>query len=68
MVGKYSGEVVDQSKVSRWFNETEPSLSETRYLAKALEVDPGWLGFGDESSAPVPPDPARATPMPRARR
>lgn len=57
MVGELRGERVAQSTVSDWFKSVVPAVDDVEWLAKALEVDPGWLAFGDASGAPRPRDP-----------
>jgi transcriptional regulator with XRE-family HTH domain len=61
-VGKVLGvsEPISQSAVSRWFRGATPDLETIGAIAKALEVDPGWLAFGDNSQAPSPEDMFRA--------
>ena len=54
MVGKLRGQPVPQTTVSDWFNAVVPGLHDVEYIAKALEVDPGWLAFGHASQAPPP--------------
>jgi transcriptional regulator with XRE-family HTH domain len=56
-VGRLLGEAeLSQSAVSRWFKGATPDLDTIAAIAKALEVDPGWLAFGDASLAPSPED------------
>ena len=56
-VGKMLGEEeISQSAVSRWFRGSVPDLETIAAMAKALEVDPGWLAFGEASQAPSPED------------
>lgn len=45
---------ISQSTASRWFGGSVPDLRTLLSIAVELEVDPGWLAFGDESRAPVP--------------
>ena len=46
---------VAPSQVSEYkARETAPSSERTLALAKEMEVDPGWLAFGEESAAPAP--------------
>jgi transcriptional regulator with XRE-family HTH domain len=41
--------------INKWFNEgVVPDIATIAALAKVLQVDPGWLAFGDESRAPAP--------------
>lgn len=43
------------SSVSAWFRgKSLPAMTTLVGLAKALEVDPGWLAFGELSQAPGP--------------
>lgn len=53
--------------VSAWFKGTAPDAETITALARALDVDPGWLAFGAASQAPAPPDPVamKMTPLPR---
>lgn len=44
---------IDQSAVSRW-GRTVPDVKTLEAIASVCDVDPGWLAFGDKSSA-VPP-------------
>jgi transcriptional regulator with XRE-family HTH domain len=71
LIGRLEGEPVPQSTVSDWFNEVVPSVHYMEPLAKALEVDPGWLAFGNASKAPPPTDPGlgqfHPVPPPRKR-
>lgn len=67
MVGKAGGEAVSQSTVSDWFKTVVPSVGVVEYLAKALEVDPGWLAFGPASEAPAPDAPAALLAQPATR-
>lgn len=56
-VGRILGEEdLSQSAVSRWFKGAIPDLDTIEAMAKALEVDPGWLAFGEASAAPSPED------------
>ena len=56
-VGRILGEAeVSQSAVSRWFKGATPDLETIAAIAKALDVDPGWLAFGEDSQAPSPGD------------
>lgn len=50
------GDEVGQSVVTRWFSgESIPDTPLRAWaFARALRVDPGWLIFGTESSAPAP--------------
>lgn len=58
VMGKREG--YSPSAVSRWMGGQEPGELETIIgLAQVLEVDPGWLAFGDASRAPAPSDPTR---------
>jgi transcriptional regulator with XRE-family HTH domain len=65
MVGKAGGVPVAQNTVSGWFRSAMPDVHDIEYLAKALEVDPGWLAFGEASTAQPPDDPSKPIPMPR---
>jgi transcriptional regulator with XRE-family HTH domain len=48
--------------VSKWLNgSSEPNLETIQAIAKAFEVDPGWLAFGEGDP---PNDPAAPIPMP----
>lgn len=67
MVGEMGGEPVSQSTVSDWFRSVVPDVHDIEHLAKALEVDPGWLAFGDASTAQGPEDPSAPVPMPPPR-
>lgn len=55
-VGRYLGleGAVGQGTVSRWFRASIPDLRTIAALALVLNVDPGWLAFGDLSAAPKP--------------
>lgn len=45
----------DASQVSRWFGgRSVPDLRTICEIARALDVDPGWLAFGEDSKAPAP--------------
>ena len=44
----------DQSMVAKWLEGSVPGLDTIAALAVALNVDPGWLAFGDRSLAPAP--------------
>jgi transcriptional regulator with XRE-family HTH domain len=57
LVGRVGGEAVAQNTVSGWFRSAIPDLHDLEHLAKALEVDPGWLAFGSASDASRPDDP-----------
>jgi hypothetical protein len=65
MLGEVGGEPVAQNTISSWFSRAMPDVHDIEYLAKALEVDPGWLAFGEASTAKGPDDPSRPDPMPR---
>jgi transcriptional regulator with XRE-family HTH domain len=56
-VSRALGEAVPQPTVSRWFRDRLPDAPTLCALADALQVDPGWLAFGDASKAPRPDDP-----------
>ena len=56
---KGGGDPVNQTTVSGWLSENIPTLYDIYRLAKALDVDPGWLAFGNSSQAPGPDDPVR---------
>lgn len=64
------GKAVGQTTVSGWFVDTIPSLYDICRLAKALSeppgliVDPGWLAFGESSSARGPEDAGPPIPTP----
>lgn len=45
---------ISQAAVSRWYKSAEPGLATIQALAEILNVDPGWLAFGDASGAPAP--------------
>lgn len=55
-VARYLGlqEAIGQGTVSRWFRGSIPDLRTIGGLALVLNVDPGWLAFGDLSAAPKP--------------
>lgn len=53
-------EPLSQSAVSRWMKGARPELETIAALASVLQVDPGWLAFGELSQAPAPEDPFRA--------
>ena len=59
---------VSQSTISGYFTgKFQPdTIDRWVALAKVLEVDPGWLAFGDDSQAPPPPNPFPSPkPVPR---
>ncbi len=56
-VSRAMGEPIPQPTVSRWFRDRLPDPPTMCALAAALQVDPGWLAFGDASKAPRPNDP-----------
>ena len=59
---------VGQSTISGYFTGRFQPEDVDRWLALArvLEVDPGWLAFGDDSQAPPPPNPFPSPkPVPR---
>ena len=60
MVGRLRGDKVAQTTISDWFKSTVPDIHDIEYLAKALEVDPGWLAFGKATTAQGPQDPVRS--------
>lgn len=68
VVGKLRGEPVSQSTISDWLNKIVPSVRDTLYLAQALQCDPGWLAYGEDSGAPGLDQTAGYRPMPRTRR
>lgn len=43
-----------EARVNRYFRDTIPSLDVIVLLARALEIDPGWLAFGDECKSNAP--------------
>jgi transcriptional regulator with XRE-family HTH domain len=45
---------MNDARVNRYFRDVVPSLEVIAQLARALEVDPGWLAFGEDSKAPTP--------------
>jgi hypothetical protein len=55
-VESYTSEAVSDATVSRWFSgKFMPSEPATMLaVARALQVDPGWLYFGDYSHAEGP--------------
>lgn len=55
-VARYLGaeEPIGQGTVSRWFRSSVPDLRTIAALALVLNVDPGWLAFGELSGAPKP--------------
>jgi len=55
-VSRRLGKPVGQTTVSRWLSGAlvPRDIPKLWALAMALEVDPGWLAFGDESKAPSP--------------
>ena len=57
LIGKVGGESFAQNTVSGWFRDVVPAVHDMEYLARALEVDPGWLAFGRSSNARPPSDP-----------
>lgn len=59
---------VASSTVSRWeADEKKPEdLDTVLGLAKTLKVDPGWLAFGELSSAPAPPNYESRAPIPKS--
>jgi transcriptional regulator with XRE-family HTH domain len=67
LVGKELGrESLTQGAVSHWLSgRNEPDLATIAAIAKALDVDPGWLAFGQGRE---PDDPAAPIPMPRSPR
>lgn len=74
-IGKRLGELrgtapVPQGTVSRWFRGTIPALETIIGLARAYEVDPGWLAFGQHCQSPAPvwftPTPPSASGAPAA--
>lgn len=70
-VAEVLGEPAKQpSTVGRWFKGTLPDLRTTAALASYLGCDPGWLAFGEESSALGPDDhvAAAAEPVPQRQR
>ena len=48
-------EPIGPSNVSRWRHGSVPDLATIAAVATVLSVDPGWLAFGEISSA-GPPD------------
>ncbi len=50
---------LSQSAVSRWMKGSRPDLETIASIAHVLQVDPGWLAFGELSGAPAPEDPFR---------
>ena len=47
--------------VSQWETGTiEPTVGSLAKIAKALDVSPGWLAFGEEPAADDPTNPATA--------
>ena len=52
-------EPLSQSAVSRWMKGAKPDLETIAAIAEVLQVDPGWLAFGELSRAPAPEDPFR---------
>lgn len=50
---------ISQSAVSRWMKGSRPDLEVIAAIAETLNVDPGWLAFGELSAAPAPEDPFR---------
>lgn len=55
---------VHQTTVGRWFKDSMPDGDTIAALAQVLEVDPGWLMFGDQSEAPEPSEISRNQPDP----
>lgn len=55
-VGHFAGRTGFSSKVvGGWYDGgQEPELALKIVIARALDVDPGWLWFGEESAAPAP--------------
>jgi transcriptional regulator with XRE-family HTH domain len=45
---------MDESLVGKWRRGTVPSVAKIAALAQECDVDPGWLAFGDRSTAPAP--------------
>lgn len=55
LIGSVEGvDIVSHVTVGKWMAGQAPSFAHVRALARVLGVDPGWLGFGDESAAPAP--------------
>lgn len=55
LAGTPGGKRVSQGSVSKWMNgEVHPQLELIPAIAYVLNVDPGWLAFGDDSEAPMP--------------
>lgn len=57
MAAEGSDATVTAATVSRWFYGQVPDLWTLGVLAAVLEVDPGWLAFGDDTSAAGPAKP-----------
>ena len=54
-IEKASAHSMSDSTFSRWLNDdAEPELWLIPHVAKVVSVDPGWLAFGGQSSAPAP--------------
>jgi transcriptional regulator with XRE-family HTH domain len=60
-IGRRVGEMLRRDKpfnpsaANKWFNEgSVPDVGTIAALATVLQVDPGWLAFGDASQAPAP--------------
>lgn len=53
------------STVGRWKEGTIPDITTVAAIARACDVDPGWLAFGHLSGAPAPPMAELADAMPR---
>lgn len=68
------GRPVSTSQVTRWRDGREPEVEAMAALAKVLHVDPGWLAFGESSTAEAPEwferddKPTGAAETPRTRR
>jgi transcriptional regulator with XRE-family HTH domain len=59
---------MEEGTVNRYFRgETIPPLDTIVALARVLQVDPGWIAFGEDSQAPKPfwRDLSAPTAMPR---
>lgn len=51
---RLGGEPVAPSTVWRWGRGAAPDLPTLVAIAAVLQVDPGWLAFGEDSAAPGP--------------
>lgn len=65
LVGELLGRSFSQATVGGWLKGSLPAdLGAMVALARALEVDPGWLYFGEHSDASAPGDDEPAPRLP----